>query len=235
MYGALKNLMATRGHMLRRATSSRKPVRGELLADGIVHAIGIVSALAAGSALLVAAAFHTSASEYVSLTFYVMSLLAVFSISCAYNLWPETPLKTVLRRADHAAIYLLIAGTYTPFLTQLPNSGVSVALIAFIWVATVFGIAVKLLLPGRYDRVAVIFYLAMGWSGVLALETLSGSLSMQTVQLMLAGGLVYSSGVVFFAWRSLKYQTAVWHAFVVGGAALHFVAVADTMVFTRLV
>ncbi len=212
----------------------RQPVRGELVADGLVHALGIVFALAAGTVLLVAAVYYTSVSEYVSLAFYVASLLAVFSISCAYNLWPVSPLKFLLRRADHAAIYLLIAGTYTPFLTQLPNSFMSVFLIAFIWISTGFGIAMKLLLPGRFDRLAVVFYLAIGWSGILVLDTLFGTLSTLAVVLVLAGGLTYSSGVVFYAWRSLKYQSALWHAFVVAGAVLHFLAIADTMVLERL-
>src|SRR5690606_37986418 len=94
--------------------------RGELVADGIVHGIGIVLTLAAGSTLIALLAwFPNGPWEYVAAIFYVASLLTVFSISCAYNLWPDTPTKWVLRRFDHAAIFLLIAGTYTPFLTQL--------------------------------------------------------------------------------------------------------------------
>lgn len=227
MRGIWRSLLA---HTVR----ADQPGRGELIADGIVHAVGIAFALVAGIALLLASFFQTTAAEFVSLTFYVGSLIAVFSISCAYNLWPQTPLKHVLRRADHAAIYLLIAGTYTPFLTQLPGSGVALALIIFIWVATAFGIALKILLPGRFDRVAVAFYLLIGWSGILVLEPLSVALPATALKLMLAGGLIYSLGVFFFAWRALKYQTALWHAFVVSGAVLHFVAVADTMMFARL-
>lgn len=220
--------------LLTRTVRADRLGRGELIADGIVHAVGIVFALVAGIALLLSAFFQTTAAEFVALTFYVGSLIAVFSISCAYNLWPATPLKHVLRRADHAAIYLLIAGTYTPFLTQLPSSGVALALIIFIWVATAFGIALKVLLPGRFDRVAVASYLLIGWSGILVLEPLSVALPATAIKLMLAGGLIYSLGVFFFAWRALKYQTALWHAFVVSGAVLHFIAVADTMMFTRL-
>ena len=221
-------------HVSRRTNVDRKPDRGELIADGIVHAVGILFSLAAGIALLVSAAVRTTVAEYVSLTFYAASLLAVFSISCAYNLWPDRPLKQLLRRADHAAIYLLIAGTYTPFLTQLPNSAAAIALVSFVWIAAVAGIAMKLLLPGRFDRIAVGFYLLIGWSGILVIKPLSHALPQAAMVLMLAGGIVYSVGVLFFAWRALRFQNAVWHGFVVTGAILHFIAVADTLVFARI-
>ncbi len=223
-----------REQLIKRTITDRRPDRGELVADGIVHAIGILFALAAGIALLVSAAFRTTVAEYVSLTFYTVSLLAVFSISCAYNLWPDKPLKRLLRRADHAAIYLLIAGTYTPFLTQLSNSVAAVTLVSFVWISALAGIAMKLLLPGRFDRLAVGFYLLIGWSGILVIKPLSNALPQAAMILMLAGGIVYSVGVLFFAWRALRFQNAVWHSFVVTGAILHFMAVADTMVFTRI-
>ena len=95
--------------------------RAEIIADGVVHAVGIVLAIAAGSALLALSALHAGPGEYVAAIFYVVSLLTVLSISLAYNLWPLTPAKWILRRFDHAAIYLLIAATYTPFLAQLDD------------------------------------------------------------------------------------------------------------------
>ena len=216
------------------AVVRRELGRGELIADGAVHAVGIAFTVVAGALLLGFAAYRTTGAEYAALAFYVVSLLTVFSVSCAYNLWPQTPLKLLLRRADHAAIYLLIAGTYMPFISQLPSSWASVALMVFICLATMFGIALKILLPGRFDRTAVAFYLMIGWSGVLAIGPLSSVLPSQAITLMIAGGVVYTTGVIFFAWRSLKYQTAVWHAFVVGGAALHFAAVTDAIVLARL-
>lgn len=230
-----RNAVTTREETAGRAHPERMPARSELIADGVVHAIGIAAALAAGATLLAMAAFEISAAEYAALAFYIGSLVAAFGVSCAYNLWPQSPLKLVLRRADHSTIYLLIAGTYTPFLTQLPNSGIAMALVAFIWIATIVGVALKLLLPGRFDRLAVAFYLLIGWSGIVVIEPLAASIPPTAVTLMLAGGVVYSAGVIFFAWRSLKFQTAVWHGFVVAGAALHFAAIADTMVLGRLV
>ncbi len=207
--------------------------RGELIADGAVHAVGIALALVAGAALLsLAPGMRTG--EYVAAFFYVVTLLAVFSISCAYNLWPLTPVKWILRRFDHAAIYALIAGTYTPFLAQLGESRLTVLLLAAVWGAAACGIALKLLLPGRFDRLAIVFYLALGWSGAVVAGPLIGALSPAALLLILIGGLTYSTGVVFHVWSTLKFQNAVWHGFVVAGAGLHFAAVLDTLVINRL-
>lgn len=208
--------------------------RAELIADGIVHAVGIVLAISAGSILLAFSAFHTGIWEYVAAVFYVVSLLTVLSISCAYNLWPISRAKWILRRFDHAAIYLLIAGTYTPFLAQLDDPAIAWLMIGLVWGAAAAGIAIKLALPGRFDRLAIVFYLAMGWSGLTIAQILLDTLPASTLWLIVAGGMVYSSGVVFFVWQGLKFQSAVWHGFVVVAAGLHLAAVMDLLVINRI-
>jgi hemolysin III len=208
--------------------------KAELIADGIVHAIGIVLAISAGSILLAFSIFHAGLWEYVAAVFYVVSLLTVLSISLAYNMWPVSRAKWVLRRFDHAAIYLLIAGTYTPFLAQLDHGITAGLTIAVIWGAAIAGMAIKLSLPGRFDRLAVVFYLAIGWSGVVLAEPLIATLPTATLWLMVAGGVAYSTGVVFFAWQSLRFQSALWHGFVVTGASLHLAAVMDCLVINRI-
>lgn len=205
--------------------------RAEMIADGVVHTVGIVLAIAAGSALLSLAVFHAEPGEYIAAVFYVVSLLTVLSISLAYNLWPLTPAKWVLRRFDHAAIYLLIAATYTPFLVQL--DGGAGAMIALVWGAAAAGMAIKLFLPGRLDRLAILFYLAIGWSGVVVAGPLFATLPTATIALILAGGVAYSGGLVFFIWRGLRFQNALWHGFVVTGAGLHCAAVIDCLVVAR--
>jgi len=207
--------------------------RAELWADGIVHAVGIVLALAAGSALLALSVMRAAPAEYVAVVFYVASLLTVLSVSCAYNLWPISRVKRVLRRFDHAAIYLLIAGTYTPFLAQIGGASAT-AMLSLVWAAAAIGIATKLLLPGRFDRLAIVFYLAIGWSGVVVAGDLAKILPVSTVWLAVAGGVAYSAGVIFFVWHGLRFQTAVWHSFVVSGSALHLAAMMDMMVINRL-
>jgi hemolysin III len=208
--------------------------RAELIADGVVHATGIVLTLAGGAALLAASAIRTAPGEYAAAVFYVASLLTVMSISCAYNLWPMSPAKWLLRRFDHAAIYLLIAGTYTPFLAQLHDAATARVMTAVVWSAAAAGIAVKLFLPGRLDRLAVVFYLAIGWSGGAIGRALVATLPSSTLWLAVAGGIVYTCGIVFFAWRNLRFQSAIWHGFVVAGAGLHLAAVTDLLVIARL-
>lgn len=225
---------------MRHDDQTEPPFRGrfqhspaERWADGIVHAIGIVLAIAAGSTLLALSAFSAAPAEYVAVTFYVASLLTVFSVSCAYNLWPISPTKWVLRRFDHAAIFLLIAGTYTPFLAQL-TTGTATTMLVVVWTATALGVSVKLFLPGRFDRLAVAFYLAIGWSGVVVVGDIVDVLPHSTLWLIVAGGMAYSSGVLFFAWQRLRFQSAVWHGFVVSGAGLHLAAMLDLMVISRV-
>ena len=208
--------------------------RAERIADAVVHAVGIVLAVAAGSTLLALAPFHAGPGEYAAAVFYVVALLTVLSVSCAYNLWPLSPAKWILRRFDHAAIYLLIAGTYTPFLTQLDDPRLAWGMIGLVWGAATAGMAIKLLLPGRLDRLSVVFYLAIGWSGVAVAGSLLEVLPASTLWLAVAGGLVYSAGVVFFMWQNLRFQSALWHGFVVTGASLHLAAVSDLLVIARL-
>ena len=132
----------------------------------------------------------------------MVSLLTVLSISLRLqSLADVAPAKWILRRFDHAAIYLLIAGTYTPFLAQLDDSPPAVSMIALVWGAAAIGIAIKLFLPGRFDRLAVVFYLAIGWSGVVILRPLLETLPATSLWLIVAGGIVYSCGVIFFAWQ----------------------------------
>ncbi len=207
--------------------------RAEMIADGVVHAVGIVLAIAAGSALLSLSAFHAGPGEYVATVFYVVSLLTVLSISLAYNLWPLTPAKWMLRRFDHAAIYLLIAATYTPLLAQLDDAAMTGWMIAVVWGAAVAGMAIKIFLPGRLDRLAIFFYLAIGWSGIVVVGPLLETLPPVTIGLILAGGIVYSGGLIFFIWHRLRFQNALWHGFVVTGAGLHCAAIIDCLVVAR--
>jgi hemolysin III len=203
--------------------------RTEVLADGIVHALGIVLALAAVAVLVVAASGTAAPLALSSVLVYGGGLLAVLSISAAYNLWPVSPVKWILRRFDHSAIYLLIAGTYTPFVAHMKAGWASFSLLGGVWAAALVGIALKLRFPGRFDRLSVGLYLAIGWSGVLAYEAVA-ALPASTIWLLGAGGVLYTVGVVFHLWESLRFQNAIWHGFVLTGAACHYGAVLDCVV-----
>ena len=194
--------------------------RNEIRADALVHGAGILAALA-GSIVLLA---HVGVSWV--LTAYVVCLLMMLASSAAYNLTPPSQLKWLLRRFDHSAIFLLIAGTYTPLLPFLPDAGQSWTLALVTWLGAAFGIAMKFVFPGRFDRLAILVYLALGWVGITAASAFAQVLPPQVLNLIIAGGILYTAGVIFYIWESLKFHNAIWHGFVAAAAACHFAAIA---------
>jgi hemolysin III len=233
--------------------------RAELIADGVIHAVGVLAGIIAATVLVVLTAVYASAIDIVGVSIYVAGLLSMLVFSATYNLWPVSRAKWVLRRLDHSAIYLLIAATYTPFILELKDSVFALALLVGVWCVAILGIVLKLVYPGRFDRVSVGIYLAMGWSGLMlydaVLEKLvypgrfdrvsvgiylamgwSGlmlydavleALPTMALWFVVAGGALYSLGVIFHAWRRLRFQNAIWHGFVLAGAACHYTAVLD--------
>src|ERR1700716_1967072 len=201
--------------------------RAELIADGIVHGIGVFGGLVAATVLIVLAAIYATPVEVAAVSVYVAGLLAMLVFSATYNLWPVSRAKWVLRRFDHSAIYVLIAATYTPFITEMKDSIFAIALLVSVWCVAAGGTVLKLVLPGRFDRLAGGLYLAMGWSGFMVYDTVVASLPATALWLLAAGGLLYSFGVIFHAWQRLRFQNAIWHSFVLLGAACHYTAVLD--------
>jgi hemolysin III len=204
--------------------------RAEIIADGVVHVVGVMLGLAGAIALIILMTDASRSVQVASALIYIVALLAVLWLSAAYNMWPVSPMKWFLRRFDHAAIYLLIAGTYTPFLLHMKGTA-SLGLLVGVWTIAIIGIAAKLFLPGRFDRLAVGLYLLLGWSGVIAYDTIFATLSGTSLALLAAGGALYTVGVVFHAWHSLRFQNAIWHAFVLAAALCHYFAVLETVAF----
>jgi hemolysin III len=201
--------------------------RSELIADAVVHIVGICFGLVAATALIVLSAVYASTLDVVAVSVYVAGLLAMLVLSATYNLWPVSRAKWLLRRFDHSAIYLLIAATYTPLITQLKDSYFAIALLIGVWCSAIAGIAIKLARPGRYDRLAVGLYLAMGWSGMMLYDAVVKALPSMALGFIVAGGVFYSFGVIFHAWQRLRIQNAIWHGFVLSGAACHYTAILD--------
>jgi len=198
--------------------------RGETLADAIVHLLGVAMAIGGAAILIFIAMRGGDLTRFTAVAIYLTGLLSMLGFSAAYNLWPVSPFKWWLRRLDHSAIYLLIAATYTAFMLPLRGAAPDVVL-AVIWAAALAGMALKLLWPGRFDRTSVGLYLAMGWSGVFTLGPIISALAPVTLWLIGAGGVLYTVGVVFHAWRSLRFQNAIWHGFVLTAALCHYAAV----------
>jgi hemolysin III len=218
-----------------RAWWSRRPyTRAELAADAIVHVLGLIVAVAAGSILLTFALLHTAPEAFPALVVYVATLIVVLGVSLAFNMWPDSPVKMHLARLDQAAIFLFIAGSYTPFLAVIGGTSTGIVMMSFVWGAALVGVALKLIVPHRFGRVAIALYLAIGWSGVLVFQSLGQALPESTLWLLLAGGVTYSAGIIFHVWEKLRFQNALWHVFVVAGASLHLWAVIDCMVVARL-
>jgi hemolysin III len=160
-----------------------------------------------------------------SIAIYTVGLLSMLGFSAAYNLWPDSPVKWTLRRLDHSAIFVMIAGTYTPFLWQTPERIVSLRLLIAVWLVALAGVALKIFLPGRLDRAAIALYLILGWSGLFAYETITAAVPDSSLWLLAAGGVLYSTGVIFHSWQRLRFQNAIWHGFVLLAACCHYSAV----------
>ena len=201
--------------------------RAELIADGVVHIVGVSFGLIAATVLIVLTALYATVLDIVAVSVYVAGLLAMLVLSATYNLWPVSRAKWVLRRFDHSAIYLLIAATYTPLIMELKDSYFAIALLIGGWCTAITGIVIKLAMPGRYDRLAVGLYLAMGWSGMMLYDAVVKALPSMALWFIAAGGVLYSFGVIFHAWKRLRFQNAIWHGFVLSGAACHYTAILD--------
>jgi hemolysin III len=201
--------------------------RAELIADGVVHGIGVFGGLVAATVLIVLTAIYATPLEVAVVSVYVAGLLAMLVLSATYNLWPVSRAKWLLRRFDHSAIYVLIAATYTPFIMQVKDSVFAIALLIGVWCVAVVGIVLKLFVPGRFDRLSVGLYLAMGWSGLMLYDAVVTALPTMALWFVIAGGALYTLGVIFHAWQRLRFQNAIWHSFVLLGAACHYTAVLD--------
>ena len=147
-------------------------------------------------------------------------------------MWP--PVKWLLRRFDHSAIYVLIAATYTPFLAQLKTEVAAMGLMIVVWLTAVIGAVIKLLLPGRFDRLAIALYLLLGWSGLALYRPIVAALPGSILSLLAAGGVLYSAGVTFHLWKKLRFQNVIWHGFVLVAACCHYMAILEFVMLSRI-
>ena len=201
----------------------------ELIADGIVHALGVSLALVGATALILVAANSARWAHVTSVVIYSIGLLAMLGLSAAYNTWPVSRTKWVLLRFDQSAIYLMIAGTYTPFIAQVKNDLVSISLLLGVWLTAAAGVALKLLFPGRFGAFSIVLYLILGWSGAAVYEPIAAVLPSVSIWLLAVGGALYTIGVVFHLWKSLRFQNVIWHAFVLVAACCHYSALLNSV------
>jgi hemolysin III len=199
--------------------------RGEEWANRLTHGAGALLALVGLVALTRNAAVHGTARQLVACSVFGGALVLLYTSSTLYHTIPHARARSLLRVLDHSAIFLLIAGTYTPFTLVSLRGAWGWSLFGVVWALAALGIALRLLLRRRPTGLFVGLYLAMGWCVVLAARPLVAALPPAGLALLAAGGLAYSVGVVFYLWQRLPYNHAIWHGFVLAGSALHFFAV----------
>lgn len=198
---------------------------GEEIANGVIHGIGVVLAVAALGVLWAFASLRGTAWHVVGCSVFGATLILLYTASTLYHSVPSPRAKSVLRVIDHCAIFLLIAGTYTPFTLVNLRGPWGWSLLGVIWGLALAGILLRATVSHARKRSFLALYLAMGWAVVVAIEPLIESVAPGGIALLVAGGLAYTAGVVFYRWRSLPYHHAIWHAFVLAGSVLHFFAV----------
>jgi hemolysin III len=204
---------------------SRQLTRWEVGVDGAIHAAAIAAGLVGAVALIWLSAARGGVADVAAAAIYSSGLLAMLGCSCAYNLARWTRHGNWLRSLDNSAVFIMIAGTYTPFTVLHMQGAWSVSLTGVVWSMAAAGVLVRLLHGRLFDRISIGLYLALGWVGLVALAPLIQALDAATLTLLMIGGGLYSVGVIFHMWRRLPFQIAIWHSFVVGAAATHYAAV----------
>lgn len=190
--------------------------------------MSVLFSLAAAALLLVGAIGVLPAAIFVGLIVYSIGLVGMFAASAAYNLVSHVGVKEILRRLDHAAIFVMIAGSYTPF-ALVVGGRAGHTLLGAVWAIAAVGVAIKLRYPRRFDKLSVLLYLSQGWIVLLALDSITAALSNRALSLLVAGGVVYTVGVAFHLMERLLFHNVIWHIFVLGGAACQFAAIRDAV------
>lgn len=198
---------------------------GEELAHAITHGLGAVLAIAGLCVLVVRAALYGNTWHIVASAIFGATLVMMYTASTLYHSIPLPKARKVLRVIDHSMIYFLIAGSYTPFTLVTLHGPWGWSLFGLTWGLALFGVVFKIFATGKYEKVSLTIYLAMGWCAVIAIKPLVQTVQPGGIALMFAGGLTYSGGVAFYVWERVRYHHAIWHLFVLSGSVLHYFAV----------
>jgi hemolysin III len=198
---------------------------GEEIANSITHGIGAGFSIVGLTVLIIFAAFKNSSLHIVSFSIYGATLVLLYLASTLYHSIQHPPAKRILQRIDHAAIYLLIAGTYTPFLLVSLRNAWGWTLLVVIWGLAILGIAYKLLFLEYYEKISALGYVLMGWLCLIAGRQLLTNLPMEILIWIAAGGVIYTAGVTFLLLRRIPFRHTIWHVFVLAGSLCHYYAV----------
>ncbi len=202
----------------------------EELANTVTHGAGAIASLIAGAILIVLAVLSGDPWRIVGAAVFSASLVLLYTASAVYHGAPRGPAKLRLEILDHCAIFVLIAGTYTPFTLVSLQGPWGWSLFGVIWGLAVAGVVLKLIFATRFSLLSTLVYIAMGWLAVVAAGPMIAALPLSTLLLLVAGGIAYTAGTIFYHNRRIPYAHAIWHLFVLAGSALHFLAVASQVV-----
>jgi hemolysin III len=211
------------------AAHSRLESPTECRVDATVHVLGLAGGLVGCVALALIASPDADPVVVVSLGIYGTGLLAMLGCSALYNLAGHGPRKAFWRRLDQAAIFVMIAGTYTPFAAIAIGGALGTGLLGFVWTVAAAGVLLKLLHPARLATLSISVYLLLGWTILPVIDRLIAAVSLLAFVLLAAGGMLYTVGVVFYRWDGLAYNRAIWHGFVLAGATCQYIAVLDVI------
>lgn len=207
------------------------PTRLEKLVDGWIHGVAAVVLTFAVGAALGLAIWQGGLSMASAVAVYGLCVMTMIGCSMAYNLTEAPQRKALLRRFDHAAIFLMIAGTYTPFTTIRFDGAWAISMTSVVWALALLGAAGKLFLPGIGKRVWIVFYVLLGWLVIAAIGPMLEGVPIPGLILLAIGGLLYTIGIAFYVWRTLPFRRAIWHGFVIAAAGVHYAAVLTGVVF----
>jgi hemolysin III len=207
------------------------PTRLEKLVDGWVHGVAAVLLTFAVGAALGLAIWQGGLSMASAVAVYGVCVITMVGCSMAYNLAEDSTRKALLRRLDHAAIFLMIAGTYTPFTTIRFDGAWAISMTSIVWALAIVGAVGKLFLPAISKKIWIAFYIVLGWLVLAAMEPLIEGVPLAGIILLVIGGLLYTIGVPFYAWKQLPFRRAIWHGFVMAAAGVHYAAVLTGVVF----
>lgn len=199
--------------------------RAEEVANSVSHGLGLAAALIAAPFLLIVAARQENALFLLGTILFVATMLLLYLCSTAYHAWPQTRLKSVLQVIDHAAIFLLIAGTYSPFTLGPLRGPWGWVVFALIWTMAIGGVLLKLRSGLRRKRLSLFLYIGMGWLILIVIRPLAGAVPVETLVWLFAGGVAYTGGIIFFVNERVRFNHFVWHLFVLAGTLCHFCAV----------
>jgi hemolysin III len=206
-------------------TQAARYSRAEEIANSITHGVGLLLAIGALATMTALAALHGNAWHIVGCSVFGATLVLSYLTSTLYHSLPTVRAKSVLRVLDHCAIFLLIAGTYTPFMLVNLRGPWGWSLFGVIWAVAALGIVFKVTMLRRWTAVSVVLYVAMGWVVVVAIKPMLSAVAPGGLLLLLLGGVAYTAGVGFYACRRMPYHHAIWHLFVLAGSVFHFFAV----------